>query len=287
MRKLPSLLAATALLGTATVAWTSPAQALENPVDIRVEHDLDGEAPAPRVLEATGVTAGPGPEVTIADETSNPQEWGGNVLVDIDPDAATITVEVEDSNCYDSVIVDIVTDEIDSVTTISDELFDPLADEDGPVTLATTVAGGVVTLAWNSDEDDCPSLGEVGAQAVFSYGTGIEEPAASVSPAAVQQGDPVTVEGTDCPSSPVTIVVSPDGGGDPALEAEATGDEAGDWTYDVDTADLEPGGYTIAASCDLPEGLGFDYEVLAFEVSALPVVAPPAVPAPAAPRFTG
>jgi hypothetical protein len=284
MRKVPALFAASALLGAALLASTSPAQALDDPVDIHVEHDLDDSGSGPRVLEANGVTAGPGPELTIADEIDNPSNWGGNVLVDIDPDAETITVEVEESNCYDSVIVEITTDEIGSVTTISDALFAPEDEEDGPVTLATSVVGGVVTLAWSSDEDDCPSLGDVGAQAVFSYGPA--EPSASLAPAAVQQGDPVTVEGTLCPDSPVEIVVAAEGGGDPVLETEVTGDATGDWTYEVDTTDLAPGAYTVASSCVLPQGLGFDYDGLVFEVSAVPV-APPAEPAPVAPDFTG
>jgi hypothetical protein len=283
MRKIPALFAASALLGAGVLAWSSPAQALDDPVDIRVEHDLDDSPAGPRVLEVTGVTAGAGPEITIADEIANPSDWGGNVLVDIDPDAETITVEVEEDNCYDSVIVTITTDEIGSVTTLSDDLFE-VSEEEGPVTLTTSVAGGVVTLAWNSDEDDCPSLGDEGAQAVFSYGPA--EPSAEVSPAAVQQGDPVAVTGDQCPDSPVQIVVLPEGGGDPVAEAEVMGDATGDWSYEVDTTDLEPGTYTVESTCVLPQGGEFAYEVLSFDVSALPV-APPAAPAPAAPEFTG
>ena len=287
MRKTPAVVVATALVGGALALWSSPAQAITGPVDIRVEHDLDDDGSGPRVLEVTGVTPGAGPEITVADETSNPSDWSGNVLVDIDPDADTITVEVEDPDCYDSVIVQITTDEVGSVSVLSDDLFDP-EDESGPVTLTTAVDAGGVTLAWNSDEDDCPGLSEAGSQAVFSYGPA--GPVARLSPGVVEQGDPVTVTGTQCPSSPVQVVVAPEGGGDPVLEDEVLGDEAGDWSYAVDTTELEPGAYEVLASCVFVEGQGFDYEVLAFEVSAEPVVAPtalPAQPAAAAPSFTG
>ncbi len=278
MRIVRSLTAAALAAGTLLVV-AAPADAVTGPVDIRVEHDLvpnDG----PRVLEVTGVTPGAGPEITVADEIDNPEDWEGNVLVDIDPDADTITVEVEDSDCYDTILVQITTDEITEIATISDELF-----PEAPVTLTTSVAGGVVTLSWVSDEGDCPGIGDVGAQAVFSYAAEVA-PAATLTPAAVEAGDPVTVTGTLCPNSPVLTTVTPEGGEPIVVEDEVLGDAEGDWTYEVDTTGLAPGTYLVESRCVLADGAGFDYEVLSFTVTQ-PGEAPPAAPAPAAPSFTG
>ncbi|WP_436793598.1 thrombospondin type 3 repeat-containing protein [Actinospongicola halichondriae] len=145
------------------------AGAISDPVDIRVEHDLPApseESDGPRVLEVTGVTAGPGPEITIADEIENPSGWGGNVLVDIDPTAQTITVEVEDQNCYGSTLVLITADEIGSVTTVSDAIYESGQD----IALTTGVSGGVVTLSWlHGPTDTCPDYDVEGSQSVFSY----------------------------------------------------------------------------------------------------------------------
>jgi hypothetical protein len=283
MRIVRSLVAG-GLAGAALLAFVGPADAITGPVDIRVEHDLpdDVNSVGPRVLEVTGVAPAAGPEITVADETENPSGWGGNVLVDIDPDADTITVEVEDQNCYDTVLVEITTDEVGAVTTDSDDLFAPGEE----VTLTTSVAGGVVTLSWVSVNGDCPELGTEGAQAVFSYElAGPAEPAASLSPAAVQVGDPVTVTGDQCPNSPALVTITPEGGGDPIVtEDEVLGDPQGNWTYEIDTTDLAPGTYLVESRCVLADGAGFDYEELSFVVSAAPV---PAVPTPAAPDFTG
>lgn len=159
----PVIAGAALVAGTALFAWSS-AGALTQPVDIRAEHNLvDDPTNLPRVLEATGVTVGAGVELTIADEISNPESWGGNVSVDIDPDTQQIIVEVEDSNCYDVVTVQITSDEIASVATVSDAIF-----ETGQgVVLSTSVAGGVTTLSWAGT--GCPDLGVEGAQSVFTY----------------------------------------------------------------------------------------------------------------------
>jgi len=158
----------------ALVVGMPAAGALSDPIDIRVEHDLPAPeegSSGPRVLEVTGITAGAGPEITVADEIANPSGWGGNVLVDIDPDAQTITVEVEDSNCYGSTLVQISSDEIASVTTVSDAIYESGAD----IGLTTGVSGGVVTLSWlHGPTDTCPDYDGEGAQSVFSYTLGTD-----------------------------------------------------------------------------------------------------------------
>jgi hypothetical protein len=279
VRKTRALALFTALLGSAILLTSNPAEAITGPVDIRVEHDLLPSDLGPRVLEVSDVTPGDGPEITVADETENPDNWGGNVLVDIDPTNDTITVEVEEQNCYDTVVVEITTDEVGSITTLSDELFAP---GDTSVTLTTSVVGGVVTLEWVADEFDCPGLGDAGSQAVFQVG-GVG-PSASISPESVQAGDPVTVSGTGCTNSPVEVLVVPDGQDEPVIEDEVIGDAEGDWSYEIDTTDLDVGGYDVATRCILADGQGFDYEVLGFSVSFEPA---PAEPAPVAPTFTG
>jgi hypothetical protein len=148
---------------TALFAW-SGAGAFTSTVDIRVEHNLiDDPTNQPRVLEVTGVTPGPGFELTIADEIANPSGWGGNVMVDIDPDTHQIIVEVEDQNCYDVVTVQITSDEIGGVATVSDGIFDT----GQGVVLSTSVSGGVTTLSWAGT--DCPDLAVEGSQSVFTY----------------------------------------------------------------------------------------------------------------------
>lgn len=107
----------------AITTTTAPAAVIERPVDIRVEHDRSAGSAGPLVMQRQDRHPGPGPELTLASAVvENPSGWDGNVLVDIDPDAKTITVEVEHQGCYDNVIVRIGTIWMTSVATISDDL---------------------------------------------------------------------------------------------------------------------------------------------------------------------
>lgn len=291
MRKLATIVASVTLATGALLTQSSlPAGALDNPVDIRVEHDLIPGDSGPRVLEVTGVTAGAGPEITVADEVDNPSDWGGNVLVDIDPDAQTITVEVEDQNCYDIVQVEITTDEIASIQTVSDELWDP-DPATNPVipALSTSVSGGVVTLVWNTDGTDCPDLNAVGSQAVFTYAeVAVLAPTASLAPSSVQAGTPVVVTGTGCTNSPVLATIGPEGGTPTVNDVEQViGAADGTWSFEIDTTGLAAGTYSVATRCVLADGAGFSYDPLTFAVTVQPQPAQPAAPVPAAPAFTG
>lgn len=70
--------------------------------DIRVELKLNSLAAFPRVLEATGVTIGAGPELTLADQVSNFFNLRGAIEVDIDGDHIALTaVDVIESESYD------------------------------------------------------------------------------------------------------------------------------------------------------------------------------------------
>jgi hypothetical protein len=284
MRKLARVAMAACLVGGVVVLGSAPSGAVTESVDIRVEHDVLPGSPGPRVFEVIGVTPGPGIEVDDSDEVSNPAPWGNGSSVDIDPDADTITVaHIGGLTCYDSITVEITTSQIASVEVVSDALYRP----DEPVALTTSVVGGVVTLAWLADDVNgtCPLL-DTGGTAVFSY-TLVQptEPTASLSPAAVAAGDPVTVTGNLCPSGPVMATIAPEGGTPIVDDEEQTvADEAGDWSFEIDTTNLAPGTYTAAIRCVQADLAGFDYEVLSFTVT---VAAPPAEPAPAAPTFTG
>jgi PKD repeat protein len=174
------LTAVLAVAGMALVAPALPAGAVTKPIDIRAEHDLPNydHSQGPRVLEVTGVTAGPGPELTVANETENPSDWGGNVLVDVDPAARTITVEVEEYNCYETIDVIITTSEIRSVTNQSDNLFA----NPGLLDRSETVSDGVVHLSWAASEvRTCPSMSDPGGSAVFAY-TVNQPPVADAGP---------------------------------------------------------------------------------------------------------
>lgn len=298
-RRLTMSAAAAGLAFAALAVAPTAAGALDDAVDIRVEHDLpapDQGSVGPRVLEVTGVSAGPGAEVTVADETENPSFWGGNVLVDIDPDAQTITVEVEDQDCYGSTLVEITTDEIVSVTTDSDAIYIPGQD----IALTTGVSGGVVTLSWlHGSTDPCPGYGDEGSQSVFSYQVAAE---LTVTPSAGAPGDTVTASGTACEGDEVDVTVSLDGSEVTTTTATVDGDD--NWTSDIDTTGFADGTYDVDAECSIFDDPIFDYETQSFTlttptstsegtttttstVPAETTEATAAAPTVAAPTFTG
>ena len=98
-------------------------------VDIRVELDYLGDegspSDGPAVFEVTNVTIGAGPELTGANLTENPSGWCGSVIVDVDPDAKTITVSPDDDCNFTDVKLVITSPEFGAVTLVSDELLWP------------------------------------------------------------------------------------------------------------------------------------------------------------------
>lgn len=275
----------------ALVASAAPPPLIERIVDIWVEHDRAVGSAGPLVLWSGDALPGPGPELTLESHpVDNPSGWDGNVLVDIDPETQTITVEVENQGCYDDVLVKVRNIWMTSVATVSDDLFDPTG---SPVSLTASMADpgddpGVV-LHWVSENGDCPGLNVEGSQAVFSYEATFYAPM-TVGPPVVTEGDPVTVTGWRCPNGIVELRVLltmteawPHGGSNiPVIEAEANGGANGIWQYVIDTTGLEPAIYGVRGRCVLVEGQSFDYEGDGFMVTA-----GPAEPVPADANFAG
>lgn len=127
------------------------------------------ELAGPRTFEVTGVVVGDGPELTVANATgTNPSNYCGDVEVDIDPVAQTITVAGgEEIDCWFEVVtVTITTAEIASVAVVSDGLT-LLVDEEtpGPAAVVQTAADGVtLTWTWDGTTRFYPS-----GSSVFSY----------------------------------------------------------------------------------------------------------------------
>lgn len=177
--------AATTLLiaGLATPATA----ALDDPVDIYAALDLPSISDGPRTFEVTGVVVGDGPELTGEDETGNPSDWCGDILVDIDPDAHTITVSADQEVCdFHTVVVEITTAEIASIAVVSDGLAEAYDDEDtllvpGATLEATAAADGVV-LSWTMIEDYPFDTAGV---SVFSYTEVADVPATPATPVIV------------------------------------------------------------------------------------------------------
>lgn len=74
------------------------ASALESTlVDIRAELDLPNsdEHQGPKTYAAIAVLVGDGPELTALNNTGNPSDWGGDIAVDVDTRAETITVSAD------------------------------------------------------------------------------------------------------------------------------------------------------------------------------------------------
>jgi hypothetical protein len=310
-RHLVPLVALAVTAAGAVALWAaSPSVALTAPIDLRAEHDGPQSVGA-RVLERTAVTAGPGAELDAGDEVDNPSQFTGNVTVDVDPDARTITVATEAVDCYATVLVEIATGEIEAVTNISDTLLG------GPATRSEDVSGGVVSLLWDSDAP-CEDLVD-GGEAVFVYGAPEpEEPVlgtASLDPTQVAAGEPVTVTGDECYDGVVLLDVVPTGGTleDLVHSAEIPTGADGTWAHDIDTTGFAPGTYDVdPIECIEPETDNnrdvYNYEPLGFEVveartgpgvtAPTPTTDPPAPPAGpgsspaaqpvvAAPTYTG
>ena len=268
MGRLRAAVAASALLvALVPVVVAGPAAALDEPIDLRAEHDAP-QSNGPLVLEDLGEVAGPQVELTFDDDVQdNPSEFSGNVTVDVDPDAQTITVTADGEDCFETVLVEITTDEIASITNLSDTLFN------GPATRTESVSGGVVSILWNTD---APCEGLVG-QAVFEWTTpvGPQIGTATLDPDTVTVGDPVTVSGTLCFDGVVLFDVVPEGGTvqDAVYSAEVETNADGTWEHVIDTTGWTPGDYVVEPiECiepeDDPNRDVYNYDPLPFTVLA-------------------
>lgn len=297
---LRSGLAGLALLAGAVALPAHPtAAAIEGTVDIRVELDLpyDDDSDGPRVFEVTGVTPGPGPELSKVDEIDNPSGWGGGVFVDIDPDLSLITISPDDARDFETATVTITASGITGLFTVQDDLWenrdDPSVGPMPPVTTQVTDSG--VVIAWDRGEEGSLLMKEDGA-AIFRYFTGTM----NVSPVEVAAGSPVTISGDGCATGAVEVVVGERAG------VPLTPAPDGTWSTEVDTSDLS-GTVVVSATCVFGD-TGFDYAPATLEVTtdqettttiapagptttvpATPATpgAAPASPVRAAPSYTG
>lgn len=289
MRVRAMLLAACCLTAGLVATTTSPAGAITTPVDIQVTLTLDGET---RQFENTEVVpeAAGDPELNVTHLTVD-GGFCGAIEVDIDPDADTITL-IAAENCEVNEIV-VTIDTIEPALTyalVSDNAVN------GADPAALSVVNGDLTVTWLPADGQtfiAPDLPDVGppGMTVISYAYAL--PAASLAPDTVEAGEPVTVEGTLCPSGPIMATISPEGG-DPIVDDEqmtVADDESGAWTFDIDTTGLAPGTYTVDVRCVQADLGGFPYDVMSFTVTApgtTPTPTPtPADPVPANPTFTG
>lgn len=145
------------LIGLAGLAAAAPASAATaGHVDIRVELDVvdaggNSVRSGPAVFEVTDAAIGAGPELTGADLIDNPSEWCGNLTVDVDPDARTITVAAEDDCSFTDVRVWVSSPEFTSVTLVSDDLLWPSNQPTGAPTVGLGTGGvgpgGVAAMA--------------------------------------------------------------------------------------------------------------------------------------------
>ena len=168
-RTLTAFIAASALVLVAI----GPAVAFDNPVDIYAALDLPSSelSAGPRTFEVTGVVVGDGPELTGYDGTANPTPWCGDILVDIDPVAQTITVSADQVVCgFETVVVRITTAEIPRLAVVSDGLPEGYDSDGAPIdpeaALEVTVDGTGVLLSWTAFEDGYFDMAGV---SVFSY----------------------------------------------------------------------------------------------------------------------
>lgn len=177
---------AATLLATATlgVLASAPATALEGTVSIRAELDLPDIGTGPLVYEVNDVVVGDGPELVgvsdgdAANSVSNPSSWCGDLTVDIDPVAQTITVMAGADPCdFQTLVVTVTSDEFTEVSLVSDALFNldgQCVDEVETCTpdsgLTFGLAEGVATFSWNVSEG-----GYIRGAAVFSYTVAPEE----------------------------------------------------------------------------------------------------------------
>ena len=162
MRPIATIAATTALL----LVGLTPATALDDPIDIRAELDLPNAdfTEGPRVFEVTGVTAGAGPELTGANQIANPSEWCGDIVVDVDPVAETITVDSDEVCDFELATVRITGPGLGGLELVANDFG-----RDGAkgLDLTHTWDNSGVTLTWRTDTPGTSY--RLNGSAVFSF----------------------------------------------------------------------------------------------------------------------
>ncbi|MFM7045673.1 MAG: hypothetical protein ACKOYG_09030 [Ilumatobacteraceae bacterium] len=137
----------------------------ESPADVTATLE-DGDPSMQKVFERTEVTVGDGAELDESDLVANPADLAGAVAVDIDEEAATITVTVVEEGCVTGLHVGISYDGSTTlITPVADGLFGGSAD------VELTAESGLDTydITWTATGETCVELGPVGSASTFDY----------------------------------------------------------------------------------------------------------------------
>ena len=173
-------------------------------MDIEVYLTWDGQS---RILTNNGVTAGPGVELSAANERVNPDDWFGSVTVDVDPVTQTVAVATEEYDFFSSISVRIASPDMVTFTAGADTLWElPSA-----LTRTTSVGGGVAKVAWTSAAPMDVRWLAAGGKAVFGYETRSSLAAVSVSGSATSathtvRWSPTTGNGVALPTKYLVTV---------------------------------------------------------------------------------
>jgi hypothetical protein len=179
MRRALLFMAVVTLAAGSFVNTAGAGAPLPTTVSIRVELDLPYQegSDGPVVFEVTDAPVGAGPELTGADMVDNPSDWCGSLNVDVDNVAGTITVTPDEVCDFQTALVVVTGQGIDSIQTVTNDLWETI--DEGPedectgvtMALATSASEGEATIDWDSGVDCEPWMLEDGI-AVFSYTQG-------------------------------------------------------------------------------------------------------------------
>ena len=278
-----ALLAAPALALSSSGASESTAESILGvPVTIDAELDClclacDPSITSPAEYRAERVITD-GPELTGMDWLTPRQDWQGDIKVDINPEAQTITVDHDQISVglYRTIRVQITTTSIASAAPVSDG-FRPLqiaGHEDEPLiaSLETGASNNVVSLTWTAGENSYFAMDQ---PSVFSYTLTPDSSDNPVVPVPTDTPAPVPT-GTPVPPAPVTPAPVPtDVPVSPAPETPAPVPTETPTPAPTDVP-VSPAPETPAPTPTVPVTPGTEI-----------VPALPATPAQTQPRFTG
>ncbi|MFZ8836060.1 MAG: hypothetical protein ACO2XQ_03360, partial [Flavobacteriales bacterium] len=222
--------------------------------DFHVEmgKDFGGPFGQSYILEATGVTIGAGPEITLADETSNPSNHRGAINVDIDGSSINMYVDgtLGTPYQYDYAIVTISNLSVDDLAGIS-----VVANGIAPgAELTATANGNSITVTWDgtatyADGDAADftldnvstCLAEAGIMRTWTVTDGCNN-----SDTAVQYFTIVDTEGPEFTSTPANLELSCN---DEIPMGSVAADDCGAVSISEPADDIQPGtcgnSYTI------------------------------------------
>ena len=129
------------------------AGAVATSANFREEADLPNSGIGPRVLEALGRSIGAGPELTEADEISNPSMWSDSFTVDFDPVNRRIVLTPSGSNDYQTIDIVIsniafsgIGERVSGIVALSDTIIGPGS---APFTRTLSFTDNSVTIRYH------------------------------------------------------------------------------------------------------------------------------------------